>query len=134
MVRSVPVSTWVVAARVPGAATVAEETQVARGPGDMSLQPKPQSRHFRLDANDVLESWSSLSLAGRSRASESRKLDRRSGQLVLKHSPTRVSVEGTIPLGSYSKKEMQCLKARLRTELWTRLEAQVKRMCCLPER
>lgn len=54
-----------------------------------------------------------------------RKLKTTSCTVFLTHVPTGIKVEGEIPSGNYSKKEMQQKREALKQELFIKLEKQV---------
>jgi hypothetical protein len=55
----------------------------------------------------------------------SRRLQRRSYRMTLSHAPTGIQVQGEIPDGRYSKKEMQKLRKDLHERLFLVLESKV---------
>jgi hypothetical protein len=52
----------------------------------------------------------------------------------LTHRPTGLTVQGEVPAGSYSKKEMRALKERLFARLFKELEEKVARHLRIPGR
>ncbi len=62
----------------------------------------------------------------------SRAIDERSWRLKLVHAPTGVEVEGEVPMGNYSKKQMQEARERVYQELYRELEKRVAKHLRLP--
>lgn len=54
-----------------------------------------------------------------------RKLKVTGSTIFLKHIPSGIMVEGTVPLGHYSKKEMQLKREQLKQALLIELEGKV---------
>ena len=54
--------------------------------------------------------------------------------MKLRHWPTGLEVTGQIPSGHFSRTELNAQKERLRTKLWSELEAQVARELRVPGR
>ena len=67
-------------------------------------------------------------------ARHSRYEDIRSAAIRLEHYPTGIIVEGSIPSGHYTRKELVRLTKALRIELWVSLESKVAKALHLPRR
>jgi len=88
---------------------------------------KNKKSKWSLSLSDVKESGGSSCRSGRKKASQTRALDIRDAVLILTHTPSGVTVEGEIPEGHYSKKEMLALKSNLREKLLKELELKAAR-------
>lgn len=62
----------------------------------------------------------------------SRAVDTRSWHVTLIHLPSGLEVEGEIPSGNYSQKQMQVEKEKLFNRLWQELEIKVAKHLRLP--
>ena len=71
----------------------------------------------------------SSSSSGRSQVRQSRALDVRSRSMTLTHGPTGLRVEGTIPAGSYSRKDMQLRSRLLQRRLFNELDSSWRAYC-----
>lgn len=87
-------------------------------------------KSWAMDPNDVNWSMSGSSSGG----TFERKTKITSRSLKLQHVPTKVYVEGEIPPGHYSKKEMQKLTEELKQNLYKELEQQVAKHLRIPGR
>ena len=77
---------------------------------------------FTLNRDDVTWQWRGLRVsAGRRRSRVSAAVDTSSCQLILKHRPTGIEIQGEVPAGHYSNTQMQQEKEKL----WTSLHAQL---------
>ena len=86
---------------------------------------KKSKLNWRLDPAEVSYSGMGSCKGGRKKTSQSRALDTRSMKLTVVHIPTNLEVNGEIPNGNYSRKEMRNLEAKLRNELFVELERKV---------
>jgi len=87
----------------------------------MGKKSKPKTWH--LNPDEVSSGWVSSSI-GKSGVF-ARKLKTTSKRLFLKHDPTGIKVEGEIPAGNYSKKEMKEKTMEVERKLFTELELKV---------
>ena len=87
---------------------------------------------WSLDPEDVVYRGCGSS-SGKSRQF-SRRLRETGYRIVLVHRPTGLEVQGEIPAGSFSKKEMQKLREELYRKLFAELEAKVARHLRAPGR
>jgi hypothetical protein len=85
---------------------------------------------WKLDPNEVSWSWSGSSGGG----TFERKTKITSCRVVVWHIPTKVSVEGEVKAGHYSKKEMKKLRADLYQKLFIELENKVAKHLRIPGR
>ena len=93
----------------------------------------PGERQFRIDPTDVLCDWHGSNTGLRSqRNRQSRAMDITSSTVTLTHAPTGVSVQGTVPRGHYSNRQMRALVEKLRISLLEQLELAVARKLRLP--
>lgn len=81
---------------------------------------KNQAGTWRLNPQEVTWGMNNSS-SGKSGQFE-RKLKTTSTCMFLLHKPTDIKVEGKIPAGNYSKKEMQKLRVALEQSLFLELE------------
>lgn len=81
---------------------------------------KKKSAIWRLDPAEVTGGMHGLS-SGKSGQFE-RKLKTTSSTVFLTHMPTGLRVEGQVPAGNYSKKEMQQKREHLKQSLHLQLE------------
>ena len=84
---------------------------------------KPSEKKWKLDADDV-SSGMYMHTSGKSGQFE-RKLKTTGTTVFLVHEPTGMRIEGDVPLGNYSKKEMQKKRETLKKILFQKLELQV---------
>jgi hypothetical protein len=76
---------------------------------------------WKLDPAEV--AWGAAGgFSGKRRKHPNRKFDLTQSTVLLWHVPTGLSVTGEVPIGHYSKKEMQLLRKRLYPQLYARLE------------
>lgn len=88
-----------------------------------------------LDPRDVTWAWSGSRTGRRRRVSRaSAAIDTSSWRLTLKHLPTQVEVQGEVPPGHYTNRQMQHEKERLWSALQEQLQAAVARHLRLPGR
>jgi hypothetical protein len=66
------------------------------------------------------------------RSIASRAVDLRSWHYALKHLPTGIEVEGEVPEGNYSQKQMQQKRKELKISLWLKLQVKVAKHLRLP--
>ncbi len=78
-----------------------------------------------LDLNEVSWGWSGSS-GGGNRKDFGRKSKITSRSLWMIHNPSGIRVNGEIPPGHYSKKEMKALTEDLKTKLLVELEQKVQ--------
>jgi protein subunit release factor A len=84
---------------------------------------KNAKQKWSLDRADVsYGQWGSSS--GKTGQFE-RKLKKTSSTIFLTHTPTGIRVEGEVPPGNYSKKEMQKKRGELKESLFLKLENMV---------
>lgn len=79
---------------------------------------KPQG--WKLNPNEV--NWGMNNSSSGKTGQFARKLKITSTLMFLEHLPTKIKVEGEIPSGNYSKKEMQKLRKELEATLFNKLE------------
>ena len=90
---------------------------------------------WHLDPSEVRTSSLASSSGKRHRsARDSRKLDERAITMRMEHAPSGLFVEGVIPEGHYSRKEMGRLYDELSARLFRELEAKVARHLRIPGR
>jgi hypothetical protein len=87
------------------------------------MMSKKIKKEWRLNPQEVSCGMHSSS-SGKTRQFE-RKLKTTSSYIFITHEPTGIRVEGEIPLGHYSKKEMQQMREALKQSLFTELERKV---------
>lgn len=87
-------------------------------------------KDWTLNPNDVNWTGSGSSSGG----TFERKTKVTSRSLKLYHVPTKVYVEGEIPAGHYSKKEMKKLVDKLKEQLYKELEQKVAKHLRIPGR
>jgi hypothetical protein len=87
----------------------------------VAAKPKPK---WRLDPDDVLldRSWLRTSGRGGNVARTSRAEGTQEGRMRLTHVPTKLSVDGIVPEGVFSRKEMSAAMDALHIELLAKLE------------
>lgn len=85
---------------------------------------------WKLNPNDV--NWTMNASSGGGTFERKTKITSR--QLKLYHVPTKVAVEGEIPSGHYSKKEMKKLTEDLKKRLYIELEDKVAKQLRIPGR
>src|SRR5260370_16846272 len=79
------------------------------------------SMYWKLDPADV--GWGAGGgFSGKRRKHPNRKLDLTCSTVILWHKPTGISVTEEVPIGHYSKREMQLLRRKLYPHLYARLE------------
>ena len=93
-----------------------------------------RASRWHLDPAEVRVEGMSSSSGGRSQVRQSRALDVRSRSMTLIHGPTGLRVEGMIPAGSYSRKDMQLQSRLLQQRLFSELEQLVARSLRIPGR
>jgi protein subunit release factor A len=83
-------------------------------------KPKP----WRLDPSDVLvdRSWMRASGRGGNIARTSRAVGTQEGRIRLTHAPTKIQVDGVVPEGEFTRKEMSAAMNLLHAELFAKLE------------
>ncbi len=91
-----------------------------------------REKAWHLNPAEVCKGQVGYSFGGRRKRRQSRALDLRNLTVNLVHLPTGIIVEDTIPLGHYSRKEMQRLRDNLYKELFDKLEKQVARKLSIP--
>jgi hypothetical protein len=91
---------------------------------------------YRIDSTDVAVNRSWLRASGRSGniARTSRAEGTQTGYLELIHRPTKLSVKGVVPAGSYSRKAMKAEMDSLHVSLFAELERAVAQHLRLPGR
>ncbi|WP_139209146.1 hypothetical protein [Aquisalimonas asiatica] len=87
------------------------------------MSKKQDKKKWRLNPAEVSMGMNGLN-SGRPGQFE-RKLKTTSAVVFLTHLPTGIKVEGEVPPGNYSKKEMQQKRAELKQELFLKLEVLV---------
>lgn len=90
------------------------------------------SAKWSLDPKEV--AISGISSSSSKHGQFSRRLKVTSCTLILTHRPTGLEVQGQVPLGNYSKKEMKELRGKLYRELFVRLEGKVAKHLRVPGR
>lgn len=81
---------------------------------------KKQATKWSLDPNEV--TWGMHGSSSGKSGQFERKLKSTSSTVFLTHLPTDTKVEGEVPDGNYSKKEMQQKREQLRQALFGQLE------------
>jgi len=91
-------------------------------------------KDWRLDCSEV--NWGETgSTRGTGRSGKTRfSRPLRSRRMKLTHLPTGIEVEGEVPEGRYSKKELRELRAKVYAELFPLLEAKVAKHLRIPGR
>lgn len=92
-------------------------------------------KQFVLDEDNILWSWHGARIGSRKKLTRaSASADTSSWRLTLTHEPTGVAVQGEIPMGHYSNRQMQAHKQKLRDELHEQLRQAVAKHLRLPGR
>ncbi len=85
-----------------------------------------KNKEWKLPLEEVTYQGSGSTSTHRRKLSRaSRAVDDRSWRFKLIHLPTGIETEGEVPLGNYSKKQMQDAKDKLRKLLFLELEEKV---------
>lgn len=93
------------------------------------------SKPFTLNQNEVNWGWHGTRVGARNKLSRaSAAVDTSSWRLCLKHLPTGVEIQGEVPVGHYSNKQMQAEKEVFWNELQEQLRLTVAKHLRLPGR
>ncbi len=84
---------------------------------------KKAKKEWHLNPEEV--SWGMQGSSSGKGGQFERKLKITSSKIYFTHEPTGIRVEGEVPLGNYSKKEMQQKRNELKQFLFQELERQV---------
>ena len=88
------------------------------------MVPKTK-KEWHLNPSEVIRGQQGLTIGHRRKLRQSRAADLRGLIVSLQHISTGITIEATIPLGNYSRKELQKLRDELYQELFQKLEKQV---------
>jgi hypothetical protein len=89
---------------------------------------------WHLNSREVHKSTGIGTLSIRKNARQPRQMDKRDATINLIHTPTKIEVNGSIPEGHYSKKEMIQLRKSLYKALFIELENKVAKFLKIPKR
>jgi hypothetical protein len=86
-----------------------------------------QVRRWRLDPREVISGYTSASAPQTILNNLPEPSDIRGYSVWLQHSGTELRVEGTVPPGQYSAKQLELMEIELRKSLFAELELKVAR-------
>mgnify|MGYP007080183204 CR=1 FL=1 len=92
---------------------------------------------WKIDLKDVSIGGGGFMRSGRQTSRWTKQpsiMDEKSKNIELIHKPTQITVNGEVPLGHYSKKEMQHSTEALKTKLFLELETKVAKYLRIPGR